>query len=401
MSFPCSSRTGLVALCALWSAPAWSQAPLSPQDALAAGLSLHPDVVAAQAALASARGERSAAAVFLGNPNASGRVSSDGERYEAALTQPVSLTGQGWHARSAAAHRIEAAERSLSRAKRVAAAELRTAQIDAAVAVSQVHVAQEAVDLARELTAAVQLQADNGAASQLDLQLVRLAEVQAAAQLMQATEAQAQALVVLSAMMGRDVSAAELDLLALSVPDGLSATDERDDVRAAVALRDAAAADQRTARAAALSPLSVGVFIGREDGVRFAGPTASWDLPVFQRNQQQVGASNGAAQQADAALSRLQAQVQTEQRTATARAEQARDLSVSLPDDPIALAGEALRGIELGYLEGQLDLSTTLLLQRQVLQGESAAFQRVAAELRAAIDRLLAYDDDRLLGGAR
>ena len=69
------------------------------------------------------------------------------------------------------------------------AAELRTAQIDAAVAVSQVHVAQEAVDLARELTAAVQLQTDNGAASQLDLQLVRLAEVQAAAQLMQATEA--------------------------------------------------------------------------------------------------------------------------------------------------------------------------------------------------------------------
>ena len=89
-------RAWALAAC-LWPAAA-SADPLTADDVVRYALDHHPDAVAASAAVDVATGERRKAAVFLANPR-SGVGVVVGERTGAEVLQPLSLTGEGWHAR--------------------------------------------------------------------------------------------------------------------------------------------------------------------------------------------------------------------------------------------------------------------------------------------------------------
>ena len=77
-------------------APSWAiapdadaSAPLPPEAAVVAALSVHPNVRAAESELLLAQGLRSEYSLLLRNPTASGNASLDGERASLSLTQPL------------------------------------------------------------------------------------------------------------------------------------------------------------------------------------------------------------------------------------------------------------------------------------------------------------------------
>ncbi len=377
--------------------------PLSPADAVHAALLIHPLVRQADASLQAAQGARSQAGSLRQNPQLSGSLSVDGTRAGAALSQPISATGEGLHARVATQGAVDAADSAQQRAHLVAASQVRTAYIAAVVATGRVRVASAGVELAERLLHAVTRQHEEGQASTLSLRLARLAEVQAATRLMDARQSEVTALRQLAAMVGRPVGAADLSADPLAaVPDPLSVGGpERSDVVAARSALGAASAELDRQRAATMPPVGVGVFVEREDQQTFVGPSLSVTVPVFNRNQSGRATAQGKEKVAKARLRSIDAQATTERLTASQRLAEAETLVSSLAADPEQEATAALTSIEAGYLAGELDLPTTILLQNDVLDGQNAAMVLRGQLGLARLDNMLAIEDPALLAARR
>ncbi len=374
---------------------------LLPDQAVALAVAAHPDLRAAEAALSTAEASRSASALFLSNPSTNAWATPDGSRAELGIGQPLSLTGEGWHARRGARFSVDARSVTLERTRRQLAAAVRRAYIDAVVAAGVVDVARDGSDLAGRLSFAVRRKHEEGEASTLELRLARLSEAQAAARLLKARRAEADALRVLSALVLRSVSADELaddPLSAAPAADERRRT-ERTDVAAAEAALQAARADVRRARAAALPPVTVGVRVSIEDGATFVGPSVGMSLPLFNRNPIGRAQAVGGLAIAEGRLASVRAVAETEQATSILRLEEAEAMAQAVAGADVDEARAALASIESGVLAGEIDLSTAVLLQTQVLQGEAAVVTLRGLVADARIDRLLALDDDALLGG--
>jgi len=388
-------------LLAVGASPA-SAAPLSPDEAVVAALNLHPDVQLADAERLAAEGARTQSSVFLYNPTVMGRISVDGRRGMAMLSQPLSISGEGWHARAEARNEVEAASANLTRAQLIAAADVRRAYVRAAVASAQVRVAQQGVELSSRLRRGVDRQGEEGEISALSVSLGRMAEVQTATRMMAAQEVEADALQELAALIGRDVRAEDLvlDILALAPSPG-EAPQERSDVIAARRHLEAAKANHRRRKAAGMPAVSIGAFISAEDGELFAGPTLGLTLPIWQQGQVNTFEAKGQAAIAEAHLKALEARAAAEVRTAGERLAQSEALQAALIADPVDEARRALASIESGYIAGEIDLASTVLLQDEVQRGESAALELLGQVAYARLDFLLATDDPALLGGAQ
>lgn len=398
-------RGGVVVAFVLHASLACADGPdvsLPPGRAVALALAAHPDLRSADAALATAEAARSQSAILLSNPTMSGWSTPDGSRADLGVAQPLSLTGEGWHARRGATLRIQSSEATQSRTARVLAAQVRSAYVDAVVASGVVEVAHDGTELASRLTFAVERKHDEGEASSLDVRLARLAEVQAATRLLEARRVESEALRRLSSLVLEPVDAADLarDPL-LAVPtapaDGMA---PRADVAAAEAALRAAEADLRRARSATLPPVAVGVGIQLEDGTTYVGPSLTIGLPLFDRNQTDRAQTSGAVEVAAGRLAEVRARAETERQTSELRVAEAESAAVVEGAD-LDEARSALRSVEAGVLAGEIDLPTAVLLQAQVLQGEAAVVTLRGQLADARIDRLLALDDDTLLGGAR
>lgn len=394
-----------LALIVLFHAPAWADdtARLSADHAVALALAAHPVARAAEVQIWTAEAARSRAAVVLGNPQISAWATPDLGRASLTVQQPLSLSGEGWHARAAARHQLESAESSLSRTRREVAAETRLAYVQASAAVGRVDVAGEGEALAERLSYAVTRKYEEGEASLLDLRLVRLAQVRASVRLMQARKDEAEALRALTAWTLQSIRSADLapdPLAAAPSPSAEGDLTERSDVVAARRALEAARAQLSQERARALPPVSVGVGIEVEDSQTFAGPSIGLTLPLFDRNQEDRAQARGALALAEVRLAGLTASATTEQTTAQQRVDEAERLSGSLGADLAAQARKALTSIEAGVQAGEIDLSTAILLQAQVLDGETAIVALRALVASARIDLALATDDDALLGGA-
>lgn len=400
MHFP--SSLGWAALASvLLQVPAWADPPaLLPDQAVARALATHPDLQTATATLAVARADRSRAAFLLDNPTLSGWTSTDGARAELSVGQPLSLSGQGWQARRAARSSIQASEHALARRRREVAARTRLAYVEAVVATGLVGVADEGAQLAGRLSFAVRRKHEEGEASTLDLRLARLAEVQSATRLLQARRTEAEALRALSGWVGVEVAAGDLATTPnAALPPPSTVRSPRADVLAAEAAVQVALAERRQARAATLPPVTLGARVAQEDGAYFVGPSVGLTLPLFDRNQQERATRSGALATAEARLQQVRARATTEQTTADQRVREA-DAAAERVQADIDEARAALASIEAGVLAGQIDLSTAVLLQSQVLDGEAAVVRLQGLLADAHLDQLLATDDDTLLGGA-
>ncbi|TNE87265.1 MAG: hypothetical protein EP330_18765 [Deltaproteobacteria bacterium] len=396
---------GAVVAVLLHASVAWAdggEPSLPPDRAVASALTTHPDLRAAEAALSIAQASRSASGLFLSNPTANAWATPDGSRADLGLSQPLSLSGEGWHARRTARFSTDSAGASLERTRRELAAAVRQAYVEAVVATGVVEVAREGSELAARLSFAVRRKHEEGEAATLDLRLARLAEVQAATRLLEARRAEAEALRRLSALVMLPIEAGDLvsDALAVAPPPAESAPSDRSDVRAAGAALDAARADLRRARAATIPAVSLGVGVDIEDGSTFIGPSVGVTLPLFDRNQVGRAQAVGGLDVAEGQLASTRARAETEQTTAAARLEEA-EAAAEVAGVELDEARAALASIESGVLAGEIDLATAVLLQAQVLQGEAAIVTLRGLLADARIDLLLALDDDALLGGAR
>lgn len=389
--------------------PSWAadashlSALLTPDEAVAASLIHHTQLRNADAALRSAQGERNEVSLFLNNPQVSASMSApNGERASAQISQPLSLTGEGWYARGAASARVDAGQAWLDRSTLVAAAQVREAYIQAVVAGGRVRVAHDAVALSGRLRHAVSRQQEEGEVSMLALRLARMAQVHAASSLMEAREIESMALQRLAGMVGEVLVPEALlaDPMA-AVPVSSAVAGERLDVLAARERLGAAERELRRQRASTLPPVSVGLAVDIEDGESFIGPTVGVTVPLFGRNQSGRTRAAGAVDVADAALASTVARAQTQQTTAKIRVSEADEIAQRFAYDPIADAQAALASVEAGYLAGEIDLPSTVLLQREVLEGEAAAFELLGRIGVARIDLLLANEDPALLGGAQ
>jgi outer membrane protein TolC len=373
---------------------------LSPDQAVALALAAHPTLRTAENARSSARAARSASSPFLANPTAETWLTPDASRGELSIGQPVSLSGEGWHARSAARSSIVASEATLSRTRREVAATVRLAYIDAAVAIGVVDVAQEGLELAARLSFAVTRKHEEGEASTLDLRLARLTEVQAAARLLEARRDESHALRQLSAWVLTPVTAEAVAIDPMAAAPAIDAdpSGTRADVAAAEAELMSAQAGLRRARAAVLPPITVGVGAEFEGGSTFIGPSIGLTLPLFDRNQIGRARAAGAVHTAEGRLEATKARAQTERHTSSVRATEADAAAASVASADQDEARAALASIEAGVLAGEIDLSTAILLQTQVLDGEAAIVTLRGLVAEARVDRQLALDQDALLG---
>ena len=377
-------------------------ATLSVDDAVSFALSRHPILRSAEASLRTAEGARGDAALFTQNPTLSGWTSTDLERANLQLLQPISLTGQGAFSRSVASHQIDSATATLQRTEREVAAATRQSYVEAAVTTGQVRVAEEGVALAERLAFAVTRKHQAGEASLLELRLARLTQVQASVRLAEARQSQSNALRDLASWTLEPLSArTALGGALTAAPDATDSVTERADLFAARERLFAAEQQLKQQRAATLPAVSVGANLNIEDGQTWIGPSVSATLPVFNRNQ--TGRATAAAQihVAESQVASLEAVVATEQLTAAQRVAETDALLAAINPGTENDAHLALKSIEAGVLAGELDLPTALLLQSQVLDGEMAILELGGLVATARIDLLLASDDDALLGGAR
>lgn len=392
-------------------APSWAAEPtddagalLSPDAAVAASLTTHSQVRAASAALQQARGARAEVGLFLNNPQVSASYSlPGGDRSSASISQAISLSGEGWHARRAWSARVASGEAWLLRSQLEVAAETRLAYIDAVVASGRVQLAEDGVELIERLHHAVTRQNEEGEASALEVRLAGLAKVHATSELLDARETQSTALRVLAAYTGRVVSSENLasDTTAIVPEPSAGTAGERSDVVAARESVRAAEAGLRRQRAASVPVVGVGAAVNVEDGQSFVGPTISMTLPIFGRNQSGRTAAKGELDVAEAMHLSVSAVAKTEKETATVRAREAQEVAESMNRDPIADAKSALAGVEAGYLAGEIDLPSTVLLQREILDGQSAAIELLGRIGAANLDLMLVTEDSALLGGAQ
>lgn len=377
-------------------------ATLSVDDAVSHALSRHPSLRSAEATLRTAQGARGDAAFLNKNPTVSAWASTDLERANLQLLQPVSLTAQGAFTRSASSHRVDSATASLERTEREVAASTRLAYVQAAVATKQVEVAEEGAALAERLAFAVTRKHEEGEASLLDLRLARLAQVQASVRLAEARKAQSSALRVLASWTLEALTPGTVLTEALTAaPEATSAPQERADLTAARQRLLAAEQQLKVQQAATLPAVSIGANVSIEDGQTWVGPSVSATLPVFNRNQTGRGAAAAQISVAESQVASLEAVIATEQSTAAHRVRETDALLEATSPATTNDAHLALKSIEAGVLAGELDLPTALLLQSQVLDGEMAILQLGGLVATARIDLLLASDDNALLGAAR
>lgn len=376
----------------------------TPDQAVRQSLDVHPQLATAQGQLATAQAQRNQARGLRYNPQLQVWAASP-ERADMDASLPLSLSGEGWFARQAAGHQVRAGTESLRRTQLIVAAEVRRAYAQAAVAVGLVGVALEGQELAARLRYGVGRKFQEGEASDLELRLAKLTETQAAVRLLEARQEEAMALRLLVSWVQLPLRASDLDTDPLStVPVSSTPNEEtRSDVLAAQSALQAAEAQLRLARASALPPVSVGLGLELEGGQPAIGPSLGVRLPLASRNQVGRAQAQANVQVAEAQLSGLEAQVEVERQTAQLRVEQGEGLtsgSLGEPMGELQDAHDALASVEAGVLAGEIDLSSAVLLQSQILDGEAAVVRLRGLLADAALDRMLAMDDAALLGGA-
>lgn len=125
-------------------------APLSPDDAVVAALASNPGVARAGAEFAAAKGAARQSAFLRENPEIQGGYGLADGRVDLAVSQPLSLTGEGLADHDSQRARLAAAEAAAERTRLVVAAETRNAYVDATIAREEAAGASASYEAAEE-----------------------------------------------------------------------------------------------------------------------------------------------------------------------------------------------------------------------------------------------------------
>lgn len=356
-----------------------------------------PGAVRAVAAVGAAEGAVTDARGPFDNPEVQLGGAVLGGLLQGSVVQPVSPTGEGRFARQAAEAGLASAVAEAERAELAAAAAARSLWVAWATAEANVRLSDLELDGAARVRATAERRRDAGEATELDVHLARLAEVDAVARALDDRSARTAVRRGVAEACPMEVEGTAA--LEGAVPDPSGDSTERLDVGSARAREAEAEALARRARAAAVPTVGVGAFFQLDPAhgdPGDAGPQVAWTVPLWRRGRGDVAAADGAVAQASAEVARTVTAAGLGVELARQNASEADALSARLPADDDDLS-QILGGVDRAYAAGELDLSTALQIRAQALAGARSvlAARRSVAEARLAA--LLAEEDRALL----
>lgn len=374
----------------------------SADDAVTAALLHSPEIATSKADSDAAKAQLRQDGVFLGNPELSASASVAGSSKQSAeVSQPLSLTGEGWAARAGDRASIDAATAAWTRTRLEVAADARAAWAASVVASDGARLARESLDLAVSLRTAVEKKKAAGEASDLDLRLSRLSEATAASAWLGARREQDEAHLRLVALVGNATFTLPDDPLT-AAPTPTRPAGTRSDIVAAQARVRAAEASLARARAAAMPAVSLGAFVERDGADLSVGPSIGLEIPLWNRNQAEIASSRGDAAVARAEADQVAAVAATEADRAAALAHDAEPWAALATTGLLDDARAALAEVDAGYRAGELDLPDAIQIRTEVLDGQAAVLELAGQVVQARLDLLLATEDPALLPeGAR
>lgn len=386
----------LLTLLTLLTASVANAATLTPDEAVSAALANDPALASRIAAVDAAVGVRREALLFRNNPEVEVFKSTRGDRFAGKISQPLSLTGEGFDASRSARAGVDAAEASAERARFETAANARRAYARAVLEREKLRFAEEDRNLLARLRGVAEKRVAAGEGVDLDLRLARLEQARAMAAWLDAQADASAADADLAALIGATPGELAHDpLVAIRAePGGAS---PRSDLVATQAATRAARAALARERSAILRPIELGVFYERDDGDAIYGPEVTFQLPIWQWNQSGIGAARGNLRLAQAEEVSTAARAATEEARAVERLRVAEESLATLVPDLGAEAAPALRAIEGLFASGEANLSDTLLLRSRVVEGERAWMEARAAVAEARIDVALSRQSRVLL----
>jgi cobalt-zinc-cadmium efflux system outer membrane protein len=384
-------------------------APVTVDEAISTALDRNATILALRAEIQGLRAQvRGTSRLVRSNPEIAGAFGprrSPGEEsttdLEVSLSQELEIFGQRSARRDAAAATLAAAEGRLESRRVEVAAEVRTAFARALADEQRLAVADESLGLAKEELQAAEQRLRSGATSRMEVNAALAAVGRAARERAAAVQRRSAAYGRLVVLTGVDPGE-PLELageLSASAPGESGrdanlekALERRADIAAARRDVDAARAEGRLAARSALPSPRVGVSYAEEGDPRgdaqIVQGTLAFDLPLFNRNQEERGAAAARERQAELALAALIRAARGEVTLAVARLEAANDATRAWTGGPLEAVAENMRLVDEAYRAGKVDFFQLLLIRRETLEARNG-YVDALEELHAAQAELL------------
>ena len=373
-----------------------SAAPLTPDDAVRAALENDPALAARVADVDAAVGVRRESFLFQHNPEVDASRSTNGDRFEGTLVQPLSISGEGFNAARSARATVDAAKAAAERARFETAANTRRVYARAVLEREKLRFAEEDRVLLARLRGVAEARVAAGEGIDLDLRLARLEQARAMAAWLDAQAEASAADADLAALIGALPGELARDPLVAIAPE-LGEASPRSDLAATQAATRAAHATLARERSARLPAIGFGAFYEKDAGRELYGPAVTFQVPLWRWNQSGVGAARGSLRLAKATEASTAARAASEEARAAERLRVAEESLATLAPDLAAEAAPALQAIERLFTSGEANLSDTLLLRSRVVEGERAWMEARAAVAVARIEVALARQSMILL----
>ncbi|NOK02335.1 MULTISPECIES: TolC family protein [Myxococcus] len=381
------------------SAPALSARPLTMEQSVTLALEHSPRLIEGRAEAAAARAQWEGADLPLqSNPQLQASVGprlrdeADTLELNVGISQQLEIFGQRRARKDAARAAMEAGRFRLESLQVELAADVRQAFGRALAAEQSLRLSDDALGLAEEGRKVAKERLEAGAASHIEMNIATVERGRAQQEKVRATRLRLQALAELKLLLGmdpnEDITLDHALRTEVTPQPALSvlverASSQRQDVKAARAEWEAARAELRFASRDALPRPSVGLAYGREENDTIIQGTLNIDLPVFNRNQAERGASVARERRAQQRLAATERFVRAEVELALSRYQSAQAAAELFDAEVLAALQENLNLVTEAYRAGKVDSLQLLIIRREALDGRRGYIEALE-ELNAA-----------------
>jgi cobalt-zinc-cadmium efflux system outer membrane protein len=351
-------------------------------DALRLAGEGHPEILAARADVASARGVLRTSRVLGENPEITGTISSLSSPdtsltgYEIGVVQRFGISGKRGARVRAAQFRIQAAEARLVRRTQLVRSGVFRAFALARIGALRLTTAQEAEQVGIQVRTAAQDRLDLGAGTLLELNVARAAAARDLRQRLEAERAQMSSLFELAAALGRPATellepAGDPAVSALpseNVEDLVQlALANRPDLAAVLAEREAASADLSFARALAIPDPAFGISSGRDDfkSINFG---FSFPLPLWTSGSGERDVARAELERARLNETAVRRQVEFEVRNAHQAYTRAVEAQSGFDSEVVERLSENLTLANESFLAGKIGLLVYNTVRRDLVE---------------------------------
>lgn len=317
-----------------------------------------------------------------------------------ALTQEIEIAGQrGLRIKQASAE-LDSARAQFRREEQLLASDVRAAFAEALRARELLAVERVNAELVRNLAEIARKRFDSGAIAQMEVNLARVQVGRAEREWRLAEGGFAVARSVLAEIVGLDPSDppepdGQLELPTRETP-ALSqliagALERRSDLQAFRETSEAARARIELARRDAVPNLTIGAFVGREDGVdHLVGGAIGFRIPLFNQNRGAIAAARASHRQTLAETDTMELRVRQDVAAALARFRATTAATSILQQQVLGTLRENLGLLQRSFEAGKVDWTEVLVFRREFVEAQRDYIDTVTGAQLAATELDLA-----------